>query len=238
MEKITILLDEHKHFIGFSDGTKGVMDDCSNSLAWLAVAVGLHEDMGPQEILAEILENTENTAYWLIYYSALMVKALCNKGTLGKGMLRAWEHMAIDEQLGKAYVTKPSPRAAKYPFYAIYWNVARAEQLSGKVCKTNYNIAESGALLDKADLTHYVACIPIMMERFAYTYTKIGAADVNKIKVLVEELLEDDIPWEIRNSLEQLLEPLENIKSLSKDIKKQRVILVQLAKTIPVWWII
>ncbi len=69
------------------------------------------------------------------------------------------------------------------------------------------------------------------MERFAHTYTKIGAADVNKIKVLAEELLEEDIPWEIRNSLDLLLEPLEQLKT--KPLKQQKEQLLKLAATIP-----
>lgn len=231
MTKLSVILDENKSFVKFSDGTTSVLDDCSEALAWLAQAVGLHEDMGPQEILDAIWELEAYREYWLMYYSSLMVKALGCKGTLGKGMLRAWDMLEVCEELGKAYVTKPSPRAAKYPYFPIYWNLARAEQLAGRPCKNNYNVAESGALLYKDDFNHYVAGIAIMMERFAYTYTKIGAADVNKIKLLAEELLEEDIAWEIRNSLEQILEPLEQLKA--KPLKQQKELLVKLAATIP-----
>lgn len=228
---LTIILDENKNFKEFSDGTTTIQEACSEALSWLAKAVGLHEDMGPQEILVAIWELPADREYWLMYYSSLMVKALSHKGTLGKGMLRAWDMLDIPSQLGKAYVTKPSPRAAKYPYFPIYWNTARAQQLIGQPCKTNYNIAESGALLDKDDLSHYAAGIAIMMERFAYTYTKIGAADVNKIKILAEELLEEDIAWEIRNSLDQLLEPLEQLKN--KPLKQQKELLIKLAATLP-----
>lgn len=231
MSKLTVVLDENKSFLKFSDGTTEVQEDCSEALAWLASAVGLHEDMGPQEILEAILDIEGDREYWLTYYSSLMVKALGRKGTLGKGMFRAWEMLDVCAELGKAYVTKKSPRAAKYPYFPIYWNLARAEQLIGKPCKANYNVAESGALLYKDNWYHYVAGIAVMMERFAHTYTKIGAADVNKIKVLAEELLEEDIPWEIRNSLDLLLEPLEQLKT--KPLKQQKEQLLKLAATIP-----
>lgn len=231
MSKLTVVLDENKSFLKFSDGTIEVQDDCSEALAWLAKAVGLHEDMGPQEVLEAIWELEIDREYWLMYYSSLMAKALGRKGNLGKGMLRAWEMLDVCAELGKAYVTKKSPRAAKYPYFPIYWHAAQAEQLASKPCKTNYNIAESGALLYKDDLVHFAVGIAIMMERFAYTYTKIGAADVNKIKVLAEELLEEDIPWEIRNCLDQLLEPLEQLKT--KPLKQQKEQLLKLAATIP-----
>ena len=184
MSKLTVILDENKCFKEFSDGTTAIQDDYSEALAWLAKAINLHEDMGPQEVLEAIWELEDNREYWLMCYSSLMVKALGRKGTLGKGMLRAWEMLDVCAELGKTYVTKKSPRAAKYPYFPIYWHTARAEQLAGKPCKTNYNIAESGALLYKDDLVHYAVGIAIMMERFAYTYTKIGAADVNFLHFL------------------------------------------------------
>lgn len=207
--------------------------DCSEALECLARAVGISQDMGPMEILEAILALENGKEMLLVYYGALMYVALLQKGTLGRGLYRAWMLQEVEERLGKRRVTRPSPNAAVYPYCLIYWFSARAKEACGEGGKTSFNIAESGAFLAKKTSPAYLIGIAMMLERYAYTYSRIGAADVNKIIVMLEELLEEDLPWEYRNAFDLILPELEQVK-LMKNIKQQKQKLLQLAKLLPI----
>lgn len=174
-----------------------------------------------------------NRELLLLHYSALMYVALQQKGTLGRGMYRAWTIMDINTLLGKRRVTRSSPNAAVYPFSLIYWYSARCQELNAVSGKINFNIAESGAFLAKRTSADFLIGVAIMLERYAYTYSRIGAADVNKILVLLEELQEEDIPWEYRNAFDIIILGLEEVKTM-KNIKQQKQKLLLLAQLIPI----
>lgn len=205
----------------------------SEALEWLAKAVKLNPDMGPQEILEQILQQEEGRAELLKHYSLIMYHTLKANTTLGKGMYKAWKQQEVDSVLGKRTVARPSPNAAVYPYCIIYLNSARCQCLAGESGKANFKIAESGAFVDKKDLMARCCGVAIMLERYAYTLTRIGSADVNKILVLLEELLEEDIPYNFRAAFEELPQKLEELKLYKNNINKQKRALLQMSECLP-----
>lgn len=205
----------------------------SEALEWLAQAVKLSPDMGPQEILEQILKHEDGRAVLLKHYSFIMYYTLKANTTLGKGMYKAWKLLDIDPVLGKRTVTKLSPNAAVYPYCIIYLNSARCQCLAGESGKANFKIAESGAFVDKKDLMARCCGLAIMMERYAYTLSRIGSADVNKILDLLEELLEEDIPYVFRTAFDELPQKLEDLKLYKNNINRQKRALLQMAERLP-----
>lgn len=206
-----------------------VQGDFSKALEHLAQSVGLNPYMGPRDVLRAMLASAERLEL-LVYYSRLMSEALCAQTTLGKGMYREWSEHAVIETLGKRVTRRNTPNTAVYPYYLIYWQDGVAKEQLKLSGKESFNIAESGAMADKELVHDYFTALPIRMERFAYTFSRIGQADVNKLIDFAQELRFMDITPEMQYQLQLLLPQLEALKAMDGNIKAQRALLIKLSK--------
>lgn len=216
-----------EHLVSFTEAL--AQKDCSRALECLAETVDLSPYMGPGDVLRAI-QASDDSLELLVAYSSLMAEALIAKTTLGKGLYKEWSSQKVLESLGKRVTRRKTNNTAVYPYYIIYWRDAIAKeqlQLSGK---ESFNIAESGALADRETLNDYFMALPIRMDRFAYTYSRIGQADVNKLLDFAEELRFMDISPEQQWQLQLLIPQLEELKAMDSNIKVQSSLLKKLSK--------
>lgn len=216
-----------EHLVSFTEAL--AQKDCSRALECLAETVDLSPYMGPGDVLRAI-QASDDSLELLVAYSSLMAEALIAKTTLGKGLYKEWSSQKVLESLDKRVTRRKTNNTAVYPYYIIYWRDAIAKeqlQLSGK---ESFNIAESGALADREALNDYFMALPIRMDRFAYTYSRIGQADVNKLLDFAQELRFMDISPEQQWQLQLLIPQLEELKAMDSNIKVQSSLLKKLSK--------
>lgn len=194
------------------------------ALEQLALAAGIDASYGPPEIMEAIVTAKECEPFLVLAYATLMARALRKKMTLGRGMYKSWQAWELEERMGKHVVRRHAPSEAVYPYYLIYWQAAEAQALSKDNCKENFRIAESAALLEKKNVAAYTAGLAIFAERMAYTYSRIGNGDINKLKEMISEFLEEEIPKAIEVTFINWLYLLENIKTAKLAQQKQALL--------------